>query len=355
MRRRTEASASDFASPPIASGKLSGLGAGGSLSTPPRAVPNAERSQPNFALKWALLGLTAVMYAVGLEDNESMSEYLLFVDDSGNREYDDQRNYETSGRTRYFVYGAILATADEISRFAIRIQELKRTIVGERGIELKSNWLRIPRERQRRYIEPFHIQESDITTLSEGAHRLISAASVELLGAIVDKLHMQEDYREPWYPPTAAYEILLQRAVQAVPTNSTLAVTVDDIGGGTGHHQYKELLRRHHDQLRQKGSTLQRSISFSCLKGPVRFMFSQDSDALQAADLVAYDVHRQFREYGQAWETKRADRDPLPMYPYFRTICSKFRKDETGRIQGFGIVKFPLRQRVHWTLTPGTT
>ena len=47
-----------------------------------------------------------------------MAEYLLFVDDSGNREYDEARNYTTSGRTRYFVYGAFLAPADDVSRFA---------------------------------------------------------------------------------------------------------------------------------------------------------------------------------------------------------------------------------------------
>ena len=37
-----------------------------------------------------------------------MARYHLYVDDSGNREYDDNRNYKTSGKSLYFVYGAIL-------------------------------------------------------------------------------------------------------------------------------------------------------------------------------------------------------------------------------------------------------
>jgi Protein of unknown function (DUF3800) len=141
----------------------------------------------------------------------------------------------------------------------------------------------------------------------------------------------------------------MQRAVQAVPTESLLTVTVDDISGKTPkHHEYKELLSKHHDQLRQRGSTLVRSLSFSCVHGPVRFMNSQHSDLIQVADLAAYNVHRQFRDFGTEWETAGEPGVPLPTYPYFERISAKFRKDTRGRVQGFGIVKFPLRRRVYW-------
>jgi hypothetical protein len=163
---------------------------------------------------------------------------------------------------------------------------------------------------------------------------------------------MQENYGpNAWYAPTAAYDALMQRAVQAVPAESSLSVTVDDISGKTPkHHEYKELLSKHHERLQQRGSSLLPSISFSCLRGPVRFMNSSHSDLIQVADLAAYNVHRQFRDFGTEWETSAGPGALLPMYPYFRRISGKFRKDSNGRVQGFGIVKFPLRKRVFWTI-----
>ena len=105
----------------------------------------------------------------------------------------------------------------------------------------------------------------------------------------------------PWYAPTLAYEFLMQRAVQAVPTGSSLAVTIDDISGKTPKNtHYKAALSAHHSRLRKHGSKLQPTISFACLSSPIRFMLSHRPDMVQAADLISYNVHRQFRNYGEA-------------------------------------------------------
>jgi len=282
-----------------------------------------------------------------------VAHYLLFVDDSGNREYDRARNYTDSGRTRHFVYGSILGEADALSRFATRLQELKVATFGTADVEVKSTWLRIPKEREARYLTRFGITDDALTLFTDGCYEVIRRAPIELLAVVIDKLHMQEEYPAPYYPPTVAYEYLLQRAAQALPADATLAVTVDDISGKTPkHNEYKELLRRHHEQLRQRGSRHQPRISFACLRTPVRFMLSQHSDLIQAADIVAYNVYRQFRDHGDDWEQQGPQGRTLPMYPYFSRISSKFRRHPSGRVQGFGIVKVPLRQRVHWAVSP---
>jgi hypothetical protein len=159
----------------------------------------------------------------------------------------------------------------------------------------------------------------------------------------------------PWYAPTAAYEFLLQRAVQAVPQGSTLAVTIDDISGKTPRNNYyKKLVAEHHAALRAHGSRLQKSISFACLKSPVRFVSSQHFELIQAADLISYCIQRQFRDHGEDWERNRPDVRNLPMYDYFRRIVGKFRTDGNSRVQGFGIVKCPLRRRVRWSIAKKT-
>jgi hypothetical protein len=282
-----------------------------------------------------------------------MATYQLSVDDSGNREYAGDRVYEKAGgKSRYFVYGAVLMEQRQASLFVTRLRELKLLVFKTWDVEVKSNWLRLPGERARRYLDRFNITDAQLTNFTDDYYRLINHAPLDLIAAVVDKLHMQEDYGpDAWYAPTVAYDALMQRAVQAVPGGSSLSVTVDDISGRTPkHNAYKELLSKHHQQLQQRGSTLVRSISFSCLTGPVRFVNSQYSDLIQVADLAAYNVHRQFRDFGTEWETPMAPGVSLPTYAYFDRISEKFRKDVNGRIQGFGIVKFPLRRRIHWTV-----
>ena len=282
-----------------------------------------------------------------------MPRYQLFVDDSGTREYDDGRNYG-SGNSLYFVYGAIFIEQNAGALLVPRLRELKRLTFGTTDVEIKSNWLRMPEERRTRYLDPFDVTESKLSEFTSGYYELLVQAPLLLIGSVVNKLEMQQAYeppRTPYYAPTVAYEFLLQRAVQEVPAGSTLAVTIDDISGKTPkHHKYKELLAREHERLRAHGSRLQPKISFACIDSPARFVLSQHFDMIQAADLVSYCVHRQFRDHGDEWEKRRLDGSNLPVYEYFARIAGKFRTDGKRRIQGFGIVKFPLKERVMWRI-----
>ena len=163
---------------------------------------------------------------------------------------------------------------------------------------------------------------------------------------------MQQQYVKPWYAPTMAYDALLQRAVLAVPDGSTLAVTIDNISGKTPHrNEYKDLLQEHHASLKARGSKLQRRISFACLEAPARFVFSEHSELVQAADFVSYNVHRQFRDHGEEWEKLPGPQGgALPMYGPFEQLAEKFRTDGSGRVQGYGIVKVPLLKQVRWVV-----
>ena len=51
---------------------------------------------------------------------------------------------------------------------------------------------------------------------------------------------------------------------------------------------------------------------------------------------------------GNAIDGGRAGQAKLPLYEHFARIAGKFYRGSNGRIQGFGVVKFPLRNRVKW-------
>jgi len=285
---------------------------------------------------------------------EGAETHILFVDDSGTKEYSLSGAYD-SGNTRHFVFGGPFVAADQAKRLAAKLRRLKAETFGSDRVEIKSNWLRLENERTARYLRKFGLTDADLTRFVEAFYQAVVDSELVLIACVVDKVHMREDYGDrAWYPPAAAYEMLLQRAhaeivdCRSSGTGRCFSVIVDDMSGATPKgHQYRENLRRHHIQLKKTGSTLWKGITFEHLRD-LRFVDSQRSELLQVADVVAYNVFRQFRQYGEEWETHGLS--ALPAYDWFLRLCQKFRKGPNGRIQGFGVGKIPLRTRVPWRI-----
>ena len=91
---------------------------------------------------------------------------------------------------------------------------------------------------------------------------------------------------------------------------------------------------------------LQRGINFQSL-GKQSFKNSALSHHIQVADIIAYNVYRQFVEYGEAWED--SINKELPTYAWLEKLSHKFRNND-GRIQGFGIIKMPIINRIKWAI-----
>ena len=158
---------------------------------------------------------------------------------------------------------------------------------------------------------------------------------------------MQERYPQPWYAPAVAYEILMQRVDREMRNEGIVSVSIDDMTGATPKgNQYKENLKNHHEQLKNTGSRLYSGFTFKCVRGRLRFINSAHSHLIQVADIVAYNVYRQFTDHGEAWETNGIK--VLPTYDHFSRLEGKFRTGPDGRVQGYGVVKFPILNRIRW-------
>ena len=280
---------------------------------------------------------------------EPMASHLLFIDDSGTKEYAKPPASYGKNLSRYFVFGGVLLRASGAGLITSRIVNAKIQTFGSPDVELKSNWLRMPRERQARYLDEYNLSEDALKRFVDDYYAIVRDADLQLVASVVDKVHMQEEYRDPWYAPAVAYEILLQRVENELGDAGTVAVTIDDMTGATPRgNQYKDNLKRQHRKMIERGSSLRRGMKFDCLEGRLRFVNSAQSHLVQVADIAAYNVYRQFVDHGEAWETEGLPK--LPSYDYFLRIAPKFRKGPGGRIQGFGVVKFPLRTRVPWAV-----
>lgn len=280
-------------------------------------------------------------------------QYALYVDDSGTKEYAPNNTYTHQGPTRHFVFAGLVCSAPTAKALTERVDEMKIETFGTTNVEIKSNWLRRDRERSVRYIERFGVSSEALTRFSESLFDLIEKADAKLIACVVDKLHMREDYKDRAHQPSAcAYEFLLQRAqLEMLDVGGTARVIMDDMDGATpAGRQYKANLLTHHRSLRANGSRYVRpAIPMDRIEGELQFRKSQHDNRIQLADLVAYAVYRQFFSHGEAWES--VENRNLVMYEYFERIAHKFRQDQNGRVQGFGIVKAPLRRRIPWHYT----
>lgn len=277
--------------------------------------------------------------------------HALYLDDSGQKEYAPLGGTYGSGLSRYFVLGGYLTKVGIAGRLAAKLSAAKIRTFGTAAVEIKSNWLRMPEERKKRYLVPFGLTDLQLNEFVDHFYSAALDEELVLLACVVDKEHMTEDYGAAgrWYPPAVAYEFVVQRAqneLSSTPT-SRFSTVMDDMSGKTPNDsEYADNLRRHHEQLKKTGSNFI-PLRIGALVGRIKFMNSRDSHLIQLADLVAYNVFRQFRDYGEQWEDEGLVR--LPAYDWFRKIAQKFRRDETGRIQGYGVVKAPMRKRVPWT------
>jgi len=276
---------------------------------------------------------------------------VLYLDDSGQKEYPEEGAPFDHGVSRHFVFGGFYTSMREAGRLTSGLKAAKIKAFGTSAVEVKSNWLRRPIEMEKHYLRPFSLTAAQLTAFVDDFYDHLLDADVKIVACVVDKQHMVEDYlQKRWYTPALAYEAMIQRLQNEFgPKGRTFGVVIDDMTGKTPNStEYRANLVKHHAQLQRSGGNLIK-MPMSALEGNLRFANSRDNHLIQAADLIAYNVFRQFREFGEEWEDLGLSQ--LPTYDWFRRIAPKFRRGPNGRIQGYGVVKIPMRARVPWPYT----
>jgi hypothetical protein len=94
-------------------------------------------------------------------------------------------------------------------------------------VEIKSNWLRIPSERKRRYLEPFGVSEVMLRQFVGDVANLMASDRCTYLAAAIDKPAMQKRYPagQVWYASATAYQFLLQRYERHCAANNASATS----------------------------------------------------------------------------------------------------------------------------------
>jgi hypothetical protein len=286
---------------------------------------------------------------------------FLFIDDSGSKEWDTPYAREfvdnppartaqnrTFWQSNYFVLTGLYMPDTVVAELNPYINDLKKKYFGTKYVEIKSVHLRNPEKRKKYYLEPYGIDEEKLRDFIENNwYRVFTdhINQIQLQAFVLDKRYHKNRRHE--ISPLEMTSLVLFDRVELHP-NRTCTIVFDQMDEqikSVKHNQGKIISIAGKDV--DLGSLHNGKYSHSS----IRFEKSVNSNFLQLADTAAYNVLRQFIDYGDQWELPVSDNPRF--YGYFDLLRGNFYNNPKDNcITGYGVVKIPKGDRQHgWKLS----
>jgi hypothetical protein len=256
--------------------------------------------------------------------------YLFYLDESGEREYESQG--------KYFVLCALGVPTSEWRSLNNDVLMLKHTYFRDPRVEIKSTWLRIPKERQRRYLSRYSITEDELNEFVGKLYDALLSYNVTLIASVINKEQVKEQYKQPQSPSSLAYRLLFERIELFLESmqdafGMILFDKITDLQ--VMKKGYEDLLTQQHLRYLEKGTEF---VRVNRIVEGLLFVQSHENNLLQLADLCGYNIYRQFVMYGDEWDAQQSF---TQRYPYFAKIEPKLHRSPQGDYAGYGLKKFP--------------
>lgn len=282
-----------------------------------------------------------------------MIDNFLFVDDSGSKDWEtpyardfvlrppfhNEQNLKF-WRGNYFVLAGIHVSTTTLAKLNPLINETKIKTFKTNHVEIKSVWMRNPEKRKKYYLDPYKITPDELVEFTQDWYKIFedNKVTLQLQAFVLDKRYFKNK-RTLFNPLQMLVQVLFDRVELHPSRKCTIVFDQLDREIKSVKHRHGEVLKISNKEI-DLGS-FQKKYSHT----PPRFETSKNSNFLQLADTVAYNVFRQFVDYGDIWEDKNAK--TLKIYPFLRRITDNF-YNQKGRIAGFGIVKVPDPSKRRW-------
>ena len=223
--------------------------------------------------------------------------YLFYIDESGEIGYN-------SG-TKYFVYNAFGIHEADWKNINNQVNNLKTQVFKSNKapiLEIKSNWLRNPHERNRReYLK--NLSENELKQLSYGLYDIILHNNCVLLSSVINKDSLLKHYgiNKPDVN-LFALKYLLERISIYMNKNHPAEQAIIIMDKCSDH--IEKMLNQTHTLQQAEGYTWQNNKN---IIENLLFVDSQYNNFIQLTDLCAYSINRAFK-------------DDNPEYEFFRLL-----------------------------------
>lgn len=295
--------------------------------------------------------------------------YKIFVDESGSKEYINPYSkefvdnpplfdaYPKFWQDNYFALCGVRVKQEDIGEINQSINALKKNYFGTHEIEVKSDWLRNPHQRKKRYLKPFKVTPAKLNAFGEEFIDLIARYKKELklFAVVFDKRFYGDAKRkkEEGHPLSKATQVLFERFEYSVGYN---IITFDQMESSL------RLTHGRHDKIlnvysKNSGMDIIYVDQYTKITD-IQFKKSSNENFLQIADICAYNVFRQFCEHGREWFGQQVDgegKTSMKAYKYFDKIRCNFAHHPVYRnkVRGIGLTCLPDAGKVDWDLLRG--
>jgi hypothetical protein len=247
--------------------------------------------------------------------------YFFYIDESGSKDpatSGTRSDGSTFTKDHLFVLTAVSLYEGNWKDFEREITNLKlefsdnlKRRTGQRydlpQCEVKSTWLRHPRQRAQHSPFLHALSDDERTRLSEAFYNQLQPRHMRIFSVVVDKRKLH-DHVDGDILYKKAYEILLERLERYLGEfhdKHKGLVIIDDVS-----RQENRSLAAKHSYIQREGN---QSMRFRhIIEGPM-FTDSALSTGIQLADLCAYNIYRAFNQ-------------PDFRYPFFLKILDRFYK-----------------------------
>ena len=246
--------------------------------------------------------------------------YFFYFDESGSRDpsvgtaekpkdhlyvmlavgmYEGQRRHFETG-----ISGLKLELADYLYRDGKGRFELA-------DCEVKSNWVRIPTEREKRSSFLHGLHEDDLSRLTDTYFEQVAERNTVIMASVIEKRLLHDCITHETLH-MKAYEFLLERIQHYIreyhPKHRALIV-MDDTS-----RQLNRSVAMKHASFQRAGN---QNMAFPAIVEYPFFTRSELSNGVQLADLLAYSVYRAFKDENFG-------------YPYFARLLPNFYRRREG-------------------------
>ncbi|MBA7668221.1 hypothetical protein ES703_76330 [subsurface metagenome] len=287
--------------------------------------------------------------------NEIIS-YKTFIDDSGKKEYMDPYNFSNVRRPdeknrqfwldNYFVLAALVINNKNIQKINRYVIDLKLETFNTPFVEIKSDWLRNPNQRKKHYIEKYNITEEELDNFGWKISNVFPKfqKDIKLIGVVFDKRYYKNRKENDPFCKTA--QVLFERIEYFINRlKSYTILVVDQMEGSLSamRGRNKELIDVLLNEKKMEPTFVEK---YARIKN-INFRRSRDENFLQLVDLAAYNILRQFVDYGREWEDESIKQ--LNAYKYFSVISKNF-VEKNRIIRGIGLCKLPDIAKRRWRI-----
>lgn len=290
----------------------------------------------------------------------------VFVDDCGFKDYIFPFNKmcvdtpppfagsEEYWRSNYFLLCAVKIDSSIISTLDTEIRKLKQKYFRTDKVEIKSYWLRMPKERLKRYIQPYGITDAKLNEFGEAIFDIFPKyqKGLKIFVVAVDKRYFKDRASIENDPLCRATQVLLERVSM---TGGCDEIIFDQMESKTsitvGKH--KTMIDIYSKNAGVKKAYLK---NYKNIK-KAWFAKSEDNAFLQLADICAYCSYRQLIENGRIMtgqEKNPMNPAELRTYSYFSKIENNVHHSPDGnkKVSGFGfcVIPNPKGKELTWVI-----